>query len=84
VDAPLARWRRRRATPLTEWQVRRYHRWRFGIAAALFACALLTLLTAVVLEIELGGDAGGEIALIALAALVLYLWTVLQRRWRRL
>jgi hypothetical protein len=75
---------RRRAIPLTDAQVRRVHRWRFGVAVAAFAYTLLLLAIASGVAIENGIDVPVMLALIGIGALGVYLWRVILRRWHRL
>ena len=84
LDALLERWRRRRATPLTDAQVRRYHRWHFGVAVATLVYILLLLAIAGSEAIDRGVGTIDAVVLLALTALACYLWRVVRQRWRRI
>jgi hypothetical protein len=82
LDYLLKRWTTRRQ-PLTDAQVRRYHRRRFTAAAVL--CAWFVLLLTFELAAASRPPQLGELVLIAATiAATVYMARVARRRWRRL
>jgi hypothetical protein len=82
LDKLLARWRRRRA-PLTDAQVKRFHRCRFaGAAVTLTWC--VTMLGVIAGEADrINGPVDWAI-ITGLVTLAIYMARVARRRWRRL
>jgi hypothetical protein len=83
MEALWNRWRRPRR-PLTDVEVHRHHRWRFGIAAAFLAWLLLVLLLAGASALTGGLHTDSAVPLLLLGALAVYMARVTHRRWRRL
>jgi uncharacterized BrkB/YihY/UPF0761 family membrane protein len=84
MDFLLDFWRRRRAVPLTDAQVQRHHRIRFGFALAMLGYVLFVLVLLVAIAIESGLDAARALWIAGAFALAIYLWRVAARRYRRL
>jgi uncharacterized membrane protein (GlpM family) len=83
MDLLLDMWRRRRRTPLTNAQVKRYHRSRLIAAVVPLAWCLATLgWIAVNREVVVGPVDWTIIA--GLVALAIYMARVARRRWLRL
>jgi len=84
LDALFERWRRHRVVPLTDAQVRRHHRWHFGIALVSFGYVVALLLITAALWLDGDHRLGGALVVVAIGVLATYLWAVVRRRWRRL
>lgn len=82
LDKLAARWGRRK-TPLTMDQVKRLHRYRFGVAVLTLAWCLGMLALIVGQAERINGPLDWAI-IVGLIALTVYMARVTRRRWRRL